>query len=537
MDSSTSDFTFSPDSDIGLTTGNYNLHSQRISPVAIFLIIILLIMLIGFFINNLSVNNFEPNLENYKSSSKPETKPEIKHEIKHETKSLDTNHPILIKKSLDLTNQELNNSINKLTTLINQTGEEITHNSNQEIKELERKIDDLKSEMIILQSKLIDHEMQKSTPEAKPENKPEAKPKVIPRPNINITTDNMNPPVSYTYNNFQDDVIIYDPIANYDRLKLTDPLVDPRGRSSADQIPTPQVAAQLNFPTQGVIDRYHRVGLLIALTNDEDKSRYYNGANRFDDFYGNQNKRRPNILESNADYSMGSYNTYGTDNASSSTPTYLADTSNPKYNGVEIVQNSPTSSSTSTSSSKSGTPKPKVKKHKHKRKPQRENFGIEGFETESNYEMFESSGDIDYNTNMYANPVYDSDSDSDSDDNITNMKYPKRNPYFNDYDIGEGEVEGFGNLGSKRDNANNHTVNVNNGDNGILELIGKKITDNWYKYFTSISVGNKVIKINVHNKNRRELYDGDIVFIQELGKRYRVKIDEMDMIEYNPYFF
>ena len=70
-----------------------------------------------------------------------------------------------------------------------------------------------------------------------------------------------------------------------------------------------------------------------------------------------------------------------------------------------------------------------------------------------------------------------------------------------------------------------------------MELIGKKITDNWYKYFTSISVGNKIIKINVHNRNRRELYDGDIVYISELGKRYKVKIDKMDMIEYNPYFF
>ena len=35
---------------------------------------------------------------------------------------------------------------------------------------------------------------------------------------------------------------------------------------------------------------------------------------------------------------------------------------------------------------------------------------------------------------------------------------------------------------------------------------GKKITDNWYKYFTSITMGNKIIKVVVRNKNRKELY-------------------------------
>ena len=49
--------------------------------------------------------------------------------------------------------------------------------------------------------------------------------------------------------------------------------------------------------------------------------------------------------------------------------------------------------------------------------------------------------------------------------------------------------------------------------------------------------GNKIIKIVVHNRNRRELYDGDLVFIKELHKWYRVKLDDLDMIEYNPYFF
>lgn len=69
----------------------------------------------------------------------------------------------------------------------------------------------------------------------------------------------------------------------------------------------------------------------------------------------------------------------------------------------------------------------------------------------------------------------------------------------------------------------------------FLKLIGKKINNNYYRYFTSISKGNKIIKINVNNRNNKELYSGDEVFIPELNKFYRVKIDKMDMIDYNPY--
>jgi hypothetical protein len=101
---------------------------------------------------------------------------------------------------------------------------------------------------------------------------------------------------------------------------------------------------------------------------------------------------------------------------------------------------------------------------------------------------------------------------------------------LSDYD----SAEYFGNI----DKSITNVYNVySNNDNNILELIGKKITDNWYKYFTSITMGNKIIKVVVHNKNRKELYSGDIIFIPELKRTYRVKIDPMDMIEYNPYLF
>lgn len=152
---------------------------------------------------------------------------------------------------------------------------------------------------------------------------------------------------------------------------------------------------------------------------------------------------------------------------------------------------------------------------------------------------------VDYNIDVYANPDLTPNNDNGGANNL-NKKYPYFDRY--EYELNSGNdiddsvdgfnsVEGFGNINNGNHKNKKPLLNIGNSENGILELIGKKITDNWYKYFTSISVGNKIIKINVHNRNRRELYDGDIVYISELGKRYRVKIDKMDMIEYNPYFF
>lgn len=507
MDSSTSDFPIT--SDLDLTISGYNLNSKSISPIAIFLILILLVMLIGFFINNLSNNNvninkFEPNLEK-------ESKNTINNELKIKSEKV-VNSSTDVKQALNLTNQELNNSINRLTDLVNKTGSENKH-YNEEIQILEKNIEDLKSQIVILQSKVFDQELNKTEDKQKPILQPvklsvqkQTEPKIK---NINITAEPV-PNMSYTYNNFQDDVVIYDPIANYDRLKLTDPLVDPRGRSSADQIPTPQVAAQLNFPTQGVIDRYHRVGLLIAVNDDSDNF--------------HSNKKKLNVLETNADYSANT--------PVSPLPKFNVDSKNNKYNGVELVSDSSSSITNSINNNSASRPfsvytsatpttittinpktektnknqKNRHRKHKHKK----EHFELEGFDTENNYETFENNFGGDNESEYDYN-------DSDNFTNLENTVY-----------------EGFGNMES---NKNIDSVNFGSNDNNILELIGKKITDNWYKYFTSISVGNKVIKINVHNRNRRELYSGDIVYISELGRRYRVQIDKMDMIEYNPYFF
>ena len=130
---------------------------------------------------------------------------------------------------------------------------------------------------------------------------------------------------------------------------------------------------------------------------------------------------------------------------------------------------------------------------------------------------------------------YESNSTNESNNVIKNKKQTSQVPVVESADESEskrnykgvwlsenGKIEGFGNMSS-------------NDDNSILELIGKRRYHNVYRYFTSISMGNKVIKVMVNNKNNTELYSGDVVFIKELNKRFRVEIDNMDMIEYNPY--
>ncbi len=77
--------------------------------------------------------------------------------------------------------------------------------------------------------------------------------------NINIETINPPPPQ-----------IPFNPIIEYDRKKLYDPLIDPSQRYVASQVPTPQIASITNIATQNIYDSYHRVGLLIAENENSD---------------------------------------------------------------------------------------------------------------------------------------------------------------------------------------------------------------------------------------------------------------------------
>jgi len=313
----------------------------------------------------------------------------------------------------------------------------------------DNQIDDLKNELAFVREELFNKNKVKieevKNEEIINENKQIESPKIyntdfLLNGNININNQNPNKVNLQTNDNLpiNDNLviqpvappIIYDPIQNYDRLKLLDPLVDPRGRSSADQIPTPQVAAQLNFPTQGILDSYHRVGLLIAINKHECRK---NKRNNYKDY---------NDLDSYED-----------------------------FGNVEKV----------------------VKGKK---------VNVDSDTNSSNYD------------NSSRLSRY---SDNSSDLHTISSSY---NTKFKEKII-----------------PNNVVLDIGDRDNDILELIGKKIAHDWYRYFTSISKGNKIIKINVHNRNRKELYDGDVVYIPILKRHYKVKIDKLDMIEYNPYFF
>lgn len=291
------------------------------------------------------------------------------------------------------------------------------------IKELEKKISNLTNELINIKINQITQLPSESNT---------IKEIIIETPEPTIINNEKNNESSnlilpYQSNKIKQPPIIYDPIANYDVAKLSDPLVDPRGRTSADQIPTPQVAAQFNFPTQGVLDRYHRVGLLITIGSNKKDIELSKEQNIWNGHIRNSKPKKARRFVS--------------PETNSETRT---------YKGIDIKEN------------------------------------------------FDS----------------DSDSDFDSIEEFASSQSTNKNKIVNVY--------------------NNYS---NSNDNSILELIGKKITDNWYKYFTSITMGNKIIKVVIRNNNRRELYSGDIVFVPEIGKSYRVKIDPMDMIEYNPYMF
>ena len=317
--------------------------------------------------------------------------------------------------------------------------------------------------LLKLEFDLIKNEINKSNPT----NLTNSTNSTSPVQEIVIEQDNPNPTVNnYTEPNPTTNLInkpppvIYDPIANYDIAKLTDPLVDPRGRTSADQIPTPQVAMQFNIPTQGVLDRYHRVGLLIGIESNVRKEK----NDKIELPYSTSEKMNSSNLSSYSD----NFDT-------NSTSGFVT--------GSDFVWDGPS--------------KTNINRRKKK---------FIKMETESSNSQSKS---IPYK-GVDIKENFDSDSDSDS-------------------------YEYFGNT----DNSITNVYNVypNNNDNNILELIGKKITDNWYKYFTSITMGNKIIKVVVHNKNRKELYSGDIIYIPEIKRSYRVNIDPMDMVEYNPYLF
>lgn len=72
-------------------------------------------------------------------------------------------------------------------------------------------------------------------------------------------------------------------------------------------------------------------------------------------------------------------------------------------------------------------------------------------------------------------------------------------------------------------------------NNRIIKFFGRQKTpgSNQYQYYANISSGNDMIKIWINHQ--KELYDGDLVYINELNGRYRVQLNKNDDVAYNPY--
>ena len=73
-------------------------------------------------------------------------------------------------------------------------------------------------------------------------------------------------------------------------------------------------------------------------------------------------------------------------------------------------------------------------------------------------------------------------------------------------------------------------------ENRILKLYGREKYPRsiQWEYYTIISDGNDMIKIEINNKNNKELYTGDKIYIEELKKEYEVKMYSTDELRYNP---
>lgn len=89
------------------------------------------------------------------------------------------------------------------------------------------------------------------------------------------------------------------------------------------------------------------------------------------------------------------------------------------------------------------------------------------------------------------------------------------------------------------DDNNNNTGNQGS-DNKILKLFGRKMY-RWgdkYEYYASVTSGNEVIKIPITTKRKyKELYDDDVVYVEELGSTYKVKLYAFDAPKYYPDLF
>lgn len=84
----------------------------------------------------------------------------------------------------------------------------------------------------------------------------------------------------------------------------------------------------------------------------------------------------------------------------------------------------------------------------------------------------------------------------------------------------------------------NHKEHTHNDSNNILRLFGRQEYpgSSNYEYYTALNSGNDNIKVPLNIK-RRELYDGDTIYLDILHDKYIVHLHKYDMPRYYPDLF
>jgi len=161
------------------------------------------------------------------------------------------------------------------------------------------------------------------------------------------------------------------------------------------------------------------------------------------------------------------------------------------------------------------------------------------FEDNNNYYIIENKDkDEDYYRKLYNDNIikrYDEKKIYDI------LEEPSKRPSRSE--IGDIGFRKYINIATQGYPDNYHLIGIlinNEGyENKILKLYGREKYPRsiLWEYYTIISDGNDMIKIELNNKNNKELFTGDNIYIEELKKNYEVKLYSTDELKYNPNIF
>ena len=79
-------------------------------------------------------------------------------------------------------------------------------------------------------------------------------------------------------------------------------------------------------------------------------------------------------------------------------------------------------------------------------------------------------------------------------------------------------------------------TNNKNTENKFMRLFGREIYPNSsrYEYYTAVNSGG-IDRIKIPIEYKKELYDGDELFIKHIGEKYKVQLYKLDTLRYNPH--